>query len=155
MRAIRDADLIIAELQKARSEVLEAIAGLGEEQMSKPAADGWSIKDHLTHLMAVDELRFFEISRIARGGSAAFLEVSDEQFDQLNAVMSEPRRVMPVKQVLKDMEFARALVLEAITQSPEGALDENRFGEIGLRGSAGHDLSHAAIIRRIREKEGI
>jgi len=155
MRAIREADAIIAELQSARSAVLESIEGLSDAQIESPAPDGWSIKDHLSHLTAVDELRFFEISRIARGGSAAFQGISDEMFDQLNAATTEYRRGMTALQVLEDMEFARALVLDAVSHAPDEALDEKRYGGVGLLGSAEHDRAHAQAIREIRRKEAI
>lgn len=155
MRAVREADAIIAELEASRSAVMAAVEGLSDEQLARPAADGWSIRDHLAHLTAVDELRFFEISRIARGGSAAFHGITDEVFDQLNAATTEHRRGMTVLQVLEDMEFARALVLDAVSHAPDEALDEKQYGGVGLRGSAEHDRSHADAIREIRRKEGI
>jgi hypothetical protein len=155
MRAGRNADVIIAELERARADVMLAIAGLSEKQLSKLSRDGWSIGDHLAHLCALDELRFFEISRIARGGSAALRGVSDDEFDRLNAITAEPRREMTIEQVLEDMEFARALVLDAVAHAPEEALDEGRYGDLELLGSAEHDRAHAEAIREIRQREGI
>jgi hypothetical protein len=152
MRAIRDADVIIEEMKAARSEVMAAMRGLGEEEMIRPGADGWSVKDHLTHLTAWDELRFFEISRVARGGRPGLTDVSDETIDLLNEITATPRRALSLQQVLEDMEFARALVLDAISRAPEAALDESRYGEAGLLGSAEHDRGHAAAIRRIAEE---
>jgi hypothetical protein len=150
----RESDTIVAELRSARAEVKMSIEGLSDEEFSALSEDGWSIKDHLTHLMALDELRFFEISRIARGGGAAFAGISDEMFDQLNAALSESRRSMSVTQVLADMEFARDLVLQAVESAPDDALNENRYVDLGLLGSAEHDRDHAQMICRIREKEG-
>jgi hypothetical protein len=152
MRSVRDADVIIQELTAARAEVLAAIEGLDDEQVAAPGDDLWSIKDHLGHLTTWDEMRFFEISRIARGGRPALTDVSDERIDLLNDIASTPRRAIPLLQVLEDMEFARALVLDAISHAPEVALDEKRYGEISLQGAADHDRGHAEAIRRIREK---
>jgi hypothetical protein len=151
MRAVRDADVIIEELRASRAEVMDAIRGFTEEEMSSLTADSWSAKDHLAHLTVWDEFRFFEISRIARGGRAGLTDVSDEDIDRLNAIKSSPRRALSLAQVLEDLEFARALVLDAIAHAPEAALDEGRYGEIGLQGAAGHDREHAGMIRRIRE----
>ena len=152
MRAVRDADVIIEQLTAARTEVLKAIEGLTEEQMAEAADDGWSVKDHLTHLTVWDEFRFFEISRIARGGRAALTSVSDEQIDLLNGITSTSRRPIPLAQVLEDMEFARALVLDAISHAPEEGLDEKRYGEVSLLGAVAHDWGHAEAIQRVRER---
>jgi hypothetical protein len=155
MRAVRDADVIIQQLTAARSQVMDAIRGMTEDQVSESGADGWSVKDHLAHLTVWDEFRFFEISRIARGGRPGLTDVSDEAVDHLNDITSTPRRALALSQILEDLEFARALVLDAISHAPEEALDENRYGEAGLLGSAGHDEEHADAIRRIREEVGI
>ena len=68
MRVGTTRDQLLIEMDAARDRVNEAIAGLSEDQMSRPEIDGWSVKDHLAHLTFWHELRFFELSRIARGG---------------------------------------------------------------------------------------
>ncbi len=97
---------IAAEMQEAGSEVLRAISGLSDEQMSMPAIDGWSVKDHLNHMTVWHEFRFHEISRIARGGRPAFPPFTDEQLEAVNSVTVALRRSLPVSQVLADLEFA-------------------------------------------------
>jgi hypothetical protein len=72
MRALTPQQQLIAELDHAADQVAAAISGLTDEQASRPAEDGWSVRDHLTHLTFWHEMRFFEVSRIARGGRAAF-----------------------------------------------------------------------------------
>ncbi len=146
---------IAAEMQEAGSEVLRAISGLSDEQMSMPAIDGWSVKDHLNHMTVWHEFRFHEISRIARGGRPAFPPFTDEQLDAVNSVTVALRRSLPVSQVLADLEFARSLVIEAIAGCLEEALREENYGEVGLRGGVAHDLDHAATIKAWRQREGI
>ena len=138
------------QLQRARERVLEAVAGLTDEQASRPAADGWSAKDHLTHLTAWHEFRFFEISRIARGGRAAFPDSPDERIDPINALFAENRRSLPLTQVLADLEFAWEMVLQAVAASPEDRLDQRLYAGIGLAGGAEHDIAHAEAITALR-----
>ncbi len=145
---------LAAELREAGAEVQRAIAGLSEGEMSAPAIDGWSVKDHLIHMTVWHEMRFHEISRIARGGRAAFPALTDEQVESLNQLTVSLRRALALSQVLDDLEFARSLVIEAITASPEAALREGNFGEVGLRGGIQHDLEHARTIREWRQREG-
>ena len=155
MTAVTGRDNLILGLNSARSKVLEAIAGLTDEQMSRPGPEGWSIKDHLNHLTVWDELRFHEINRISRGGQAAFPAMAEPDVDALNDMTVALRRQLPVGQVMADMEFARALVLEAVASATEHGLNNAAYGEVSLGGSILHDLGHAEAIRELRQREGI
>ena len=138
------------QLQRAREGVLEAVSGLTDEQASRPGADGWSIKDHLAHLTAWHEMRFFEIGRIARGGRAAFPDSPDERIDPVNALFAENRRGLPLTQVLADLEFAWEMVAQAVAACPEDRLDQRLYAGIGLAGGAEHDIAHAEVIAALR-----
>jgi hypothetical protein len=142
-------------MNTARARVLEAVAGLSEEQMSEPAIQGWSVKDHFNHLTVCDEFRFYEIGRISRGARPAFASVDEEQTDALNALMVTLRRHLTVDEVMADLDFARSLVLEAIQRAPEHALSPEAYGDFPVDGSVAHDLEHAAAITAWREREGI
>jgi len=145
-------DQLILSLKAARTQVLDAISGLSQEQMSLPEIEGWSAKDHLNHLTVWDEFRFYEISRIARGGAPAFPSMNDEDIESLNAITIRLRRGLPLPQVLKDMEFVRSMILQAISGCPEEPLSAGRYSQVGFGGS--HDLDHAATLRTWREREG-
>ena len=128
MRVGSSRDQLLLEMKTARSQVLAAVEGLTEEQMSRPEIDGWSAKDHLIHLTACDEFRFYEIGRISRSGRPAFARIDEEQTDTLNALMVTLRRHLAVDEVVADLNFARSLVLEAIQRAPEHALSPRPTG---------------------------
>src|SRR5207244_3557829 len=88
-------DQLLLEMEAARDRVDEAIAGLSEEQIARPDLDGWSVKDHLTHLTLWHELRFFEISRIARGGRAGFPVTDEAGVEHINEQFAANRRPLP------------------------------------------------------------
>lgn len=155
MRGLTPHIQLAAEFREAASQVAAAVQGLTEEQMSRPAIEGWSVKDHLNHLTVWHEIRFHEISRIARGGQAAYPPLSDEQLQTLNQLTVSCRTSLPVSQAMADLDFARSLVLEAIAGCPEDALRDENYGEVGPRGGIAHDLEHAATIREWRTREGI
>jgi len=155
MRVGSSRDQLLLELKTARSRVLDAVDGLTEEQMSRPGIDGWSVKDHLIHLTACDEFRFYEIGRISRGARPAFASADDEQMDALNAIIVALRRNMTLEELIADLEFARSLVLEAIGQAPEHALAPEAYGDFAVNGSIAHDLEHAAAITAWRQREGV
>jgi len=155
MRAGSSRDQLLLELKAARSQVLAAIEGLSDAQASRAELDGWSVKDHLSHLTACDEFRFYEIGRISRGARPAFASADDEQMDALNAIIVALRRNMTLEELIADLEFARSLVLEAVGQAPEHALSPEAYGDFAVNGSIAHDLEHAATITVWREREGI
>jgi DinB superfamily len=155
MRVGSSRDQLLLEMRTARSRVLAAVEGLSEEQMSRPEIDGWSVKDHLSHLTACDEFRFYEIGRISRGARPAFARMDQEQTDTLNALMVTLRRHLAVDEVMADLDFARSLVLEAIQHAPEQALSPETYGDFPVDGSIEHDLEHAAAVTAWREREGI
>src|SRR3990172_4676829 len=138
MRALGARDQLLLEMETARSCVLDAVVGLTEEQMSRPGIDCWSVKDHLNHLAACDEFRFYEIGRISRGGSPAFRNMDREQTDALNELIVTLRRGLPSSQMMADLRFARSLVLEAIGGAPEHALSAEPYGDFPVNGSIPH-----------------
>jgi uncharacterized damage-inducible protein DinB len=149
------AQQVASEIAASRDQVREAIAGLDDEQMSAPAIDGWSVRDHLAHLTIWHEFRFFEISRVARGGKATFQEIPDEEIDAFNEMMGRHRRGLSVQQAISDLEFAWALVLDTVQNVDDDALNGRHYLEIGPQGGAGHDAEHAEMILAWRQKEGI
>ena len=154
MRVGSSRDQLIVEMKAARARVLAAIEGLSDGQASRSELDGWSVKDHLAHLTACDEFRFYEIGRVSRGARPVFAS-DDEQMDTLNEAMVTVRRHLTLEELIADLEFARSLVLEAISQAPEQALTPEAYGDFPVDGSISHDLEHAAAIAAWREREGI
>ncbi len=154
MRVGTDRDQLLLEMDTARARLSEAIAGLSEEQTSRPDLDVWSVKDHLTHLTLWHELRFFELSRIARGGRAGFPETDEAGIEHINQQFVANRRPLPLAQVLADLDFARDMVRQAIAACPDDRLDLRHYEELGPIG-AGHDISHADAIRAWRQREGL
>ncbi len=140
---------LAAELAAAHERVREAIAGLTDDEASVAGLDGWSIKDHLTHLTLWHEMRFFEVNRIARGGHPSFPLASEEQVTPLNETVAAYRRNLSLEQVVADLEFAWSMVEQAVAASPKERLDHGFSGDIGPVGTA-HDISHAAMISALR-----
>jgi DinB superfamily len=158
MRAATTRDQLLLEMDAARDRVNEAIAGLADDQMSRPDLDGWSVKDHLAHLTFWHEMRFFEVSRIARGGRAGF-PVTDvgagvDPIDEINERFAANRRGLALPQVLADLDFAREMVRQAVATCPEDRLNVSLYEEIGQNG-AGHDIAHADMITAWRRREDL
>ena len=155
MRGLTLQRQLLSEIDAAAERVSAAIAGLTDEQASRAAADGWSVKDQLTHMTFWHEMRFFEISRIARGGRAGFPATDEKGVEHINEQMVANRRPLPLAQVVADLEFAREMVKQAVLACPEDRLDQRHYGDIGIQGGAAHEIEHAGLIVTWRQKEGI
>jgi hypothetical protein len=147
---LTDRQQLLAELEHARRRVRQSVAGLNDDDASIAGADGWSVKDHLAHMTLWHEMRFFEISRIARGGRAGFPASDEARITPLNDLFTDNRRSLPLEQVLSDLEFAWAMVEQAISACPEDRLALRYFSELGPTG-AGHDIDHAETITALRQ----
>lgn len=155
MRGLTLHQQLVSQLEHAAERVRAAIQGLTDEDASRPAPDGWSVKDQLTHLTFWHEMRFFEVGRIARGGSAGFPETSEDGVTHLNEQIAANRRRLTLAQVVADLEFAREMVKQAVLGAPEDRLDQSLYDEIGIQGGAAHEIEHAELITAWRRKEGI
>ena len=156
MRVGTTRDQLLLEMDAARARVSDAIAGLTDEQMSRPDLDGWSTKDHITHLTVWHEMRFFEVSRIARGGRASFplTDEAEAGVEHLNQQTVANRRSLPLTQAVADLDFAREMVRQALANCPVDRLDERFYEGIGIHGAI-HDTEHADMITAWRKREGI
>ncbi len=155
MRGLTLQQQLLSEIDAAAERVSAAIAGLTDEQASRAAADGWSVKDQLTHMTFWHEMRFFEISRIARGGRAGFPATDEKGVERINEQMAANRRRLPLAQVVADLDFAREMVKQAVLACPEDRLDQRLYEEIGIQGGAAHEIEHAGRIEAWRKQEGI
>jgi hypothetical protein len=59
------------------------------------------------------------------------------------------RRVLSLEQVVADLEFSWSMVEQAVSACPDDRLERGFSGEIGPVG-AGHDISHAEMIKSLR-----
>ena len=143
-------DEIIRDYQRASAAITEAVAGLSEEQASRPIIDRWSVKDHITHLTLWHEMRFFEIKRCAQGRPAAFPISRDEAIETINNTFADLRRHLSFKEALADLDVARSEIIRLIGETPEEGLDPTRSQEAApARGD------HAEMSVDARKKERV
>ncbi|MFI5016260.1 MAG: DinB family protein [Hyphomicrobiales bacterium] len=144
---------VAQDLRHAAARVDAAIGGLSEEQASSPAIDGWSVKDHLTHLTVWHEMRFFEISRVGRGGRSLTPTFGD--VNAFNETLGSMRRGLSLEQALADLAFAREMVQRAVAECPEDRLDSKHYLEASPAGGVDHETEHADHIAGWRKTEGL
>jgi uncharacterized damage-inducible protein DinB len=146
-----DRDALIEHYRQTRAELLSAIEGLRDEQMTEPSIDGWSVKDHLAHITLWDEIRAHEVERISAGYEAAW-RMRGEQDGVYSELGYTLRHDLSLDQVKWELATSRQSLLDAIAATTPRGLDGSRYGEAGLWSN--HERQHAGWIKRWREEKG-
>ncbi len=137
--------------RRMRAELLMLLDGLSDDQMLERTLDGWSVKDHLTHVAFWDELRAADIRRISAGFESA-CHISEEQVEVLNEINHALFADCSLAQAWWEIEQAHEEVLAALaTASPRGLEPEHYVG-VGLQSD--HEAEHIGWIRAWRERMG-
>ncbi|HEX5417163.1 MAG TPA: DinB family protein [Chloroflexota bacterium] len=142
---------LLSHYRRMRADLLAAIDGLTDEQLTEESLDGWSVKDHLAHLAFWDDLRAAEVARVSAGHQAAWV-MTPEQDEALNALAYACRREMSPAQAKWELAESRQRLVDAISSATPRGLDASLYGEAGLRTS--HEAEHAGWIRRWRANRG-
>ena len=149
---VEDREALLRFYQEAREELLAAIDGLEDEEMTEPSIHGWSVKDHLAHLAFWDDIRADDVTRISAGHDSAW-RMSGEHDAALGDVSYALRRSLSLDQVRWELRTSRDRLLAAIADATPRGLDPSLYGEAGL--CSGHEAAHTGWIKRWREERGI
>ena len=147
-----DKEALLQHYRQMREELLAAIEGLSDEQMTARTIDGWSVKDHLAHLALWDDVRASEVERISAGHDSAW-RMTGEQDAAFNDMGYALRRALPLGQVRWELARSRQRLLDAIASATPPGLEASRYGEAGLRST--HEAQHAGWITRWRQERGV
>jgi uncharacterized damage-inducible protein DinB len=142
---------LLEHYRESRERLMKALDGLSDAHMTERSIDGWSVKDHLSHLVLWDELRAAEVERISSGFDSAW-RMTEAQVATYNGLGHELREANSLAQVLWELEHSRARLLRAIGGASERGLDGSLYGEAGLKSD--HEEEHAGWIRAWRERNG-
>jgi hypothetical protein len=150
---VQERGALLHHYREMREELLSAIDGLGDELMTEPSLDGWSVKDHLAHLALWDDIRTSEVVRISEGHDSAWPHLTEEQNEAYNELIPGLRLALSVDHVRWELATSRQRLLDAISSATARGLDASLYGEAGLRSS--HEAQHTGWIKRWRGERGI
>ena len=145
----------MAEVAKAREGLMASLEGLSDEQMTRPAAGEWSVKDLLAHLACWDELSLPDVRRLGRGDAPALAAFDIKKVDEWNGMLMSLRRHFPLDQARRELKICREMLLDAVAELPDSALAEGQFGRNLLNICVFHDKEHEEDIRNWRKREGL
>jgi Protein of unknown function (DUF1706) len=118
------ADLIEG-INRAWSNLEGVLAGSGEEALTTPGGDRWSVKDHLAHIESWERYLLALLERrspaAAIGIDLATLRATED--DALNERLIEPTKELPLSQVLANLRRTHEQLLAAIAALPESDLE--------------------------------
>jgi uncharacterized damage-inducible protein DinB len=144
-------EALLGQYRQARQELLAAINGLTDDQLSERTLDGWSVKDHLAHLALWDDVRASEVTRISAGHESAW-RMNDDQDVAYNALGYALRENLSASQVKWELERSRQRLLEAIEAATPRGLDASQYGSSSL--VSVHEQEHTGWIKRWRGERG-
>jgi hypothetical protein len=147
-----DRDDLLLHYRQMREELLAAIDGLSDELLTERSLDGWSVKDHLAHLAAWDDIRAGEVLRISAGHDSAW-RMSGDQDGAYSALMHDLRLDLSPAQARWELETSRQRLIDAIAVATERGLDASLYGEAALRST--HEAQHTGWIKRWRGEKGL
>lgn len=148
---------VLTSLVTARAELLDAIEGLSEEQLTTmPVAGEWTVREVLAHIAGWAAWDLAAIRSILAGESLDFAPIQD--VDAFNAGLVAEREDWPPSQILGEMGKAHDAMLELLA----GLSEDEVFGDSRFHGpywrslaewlqvAWEHEQQHAAQIRAWR-----
>ncbi|MBN1203263.1 MAG: ClbS/DfsB family four-helix bundle protein [Anaerolineae bacterium] len=156
---------VLANLRAARSALLDAIDGLGEDQMLQVGACGfWTVKDVLAHLVAWEAELVTALSKLEQHQKHPPRIVEINDIDEWNDEQYHVNSSRPLPAVLEDFDGVHKHLIAAVEALDNRALDDNRLwpwmeGEplsyLIAENAIWHEEEHAQNIREWRDAEGI
>lgn len=147
-----DRDALLQHYRQMREDLLCAIYGLGDELLTEPSLDGWSVKDHLAHVALWDDVRTSEVVRISAGHESAW-RMTGDQDAAYSALGRSLRQALSLDQVMWELATSHERLLDAISSATPRGLDGSLYGEAGLRST--HEAVHVGWIKRWRRERGV
>lgn len=145
---------VLGRLDKSWSEFKESYAGLSQTGMLKSGVVGkWSIRDIIVHVTSWEEEALKHLPVILQGGRPRRYSVLYGGIDAFNAMITENRKNLSFREVLRQQDFVHRQLVELIESVPEEHLGgETKFRHRLRLDTYGHYRKHAAAIRNWRER---
>jgi uncharacterized protein (TIGR03083 family) len=115
---------LLTQIHHSYSALEQTLKPLTDAQLTRPGPGGWSVKDHLTHLLAWENSMVFLLSGRARHlglgvDEAMYLRGDD---DEINAAVQRLHAARPPAEVLADFRATHQRMVEAIKRLSDADL---------------------------------
>ena len=147
---------LLATLDREFAELLAAVDGLSDEQMTRVWFGGWSLRDILAHIAGWHHEMDDVLARIGRGERPVPEGVDYSDADAWNARFVDTWRNASPSAVVEELIASKESFVTAARQVPEDRFEEGRAAYRILHNTAiDHYREHAPAIRAWRLREGI
>jgi uncharacterized protein (TIGR03083 family) len=118
---------LLSSLATSRQQLLAAIDGLSDEELTQPGAmDDWSVKDLLSHLTAWEAELVKLLAQLRTSKRPAYFDLGN--VDDLNAKWHKETKKRPLDRVLADFEGVRKQTLRRLeSYSNEELTDPKKY----------------------------
>jgi uncharacterized protein (TIGR03083 family) len=107
-------------VQRSWAELQKVVGGLDAEALHAPVADGWTVKDHLSHLSAWEESLLALLEGRDRAGAMGAPGMEDDGADAINAVVWEQRRGDSPAEVLARLRETHGRLMARLGRLSDG-----------------------------------
>jgi uncharacterized damage-inducible protein DinB len=142
-------EALLQHYRDMREQLLAAIDRLSDEMLAERSLDGWSVKDHLTHLALWDGERAAEVERISAGHDSIWPRTGDHN-EAFSALGHDLYLDVSAEQAKWELASSHRRLLDAIAAATERGLDFDLYGEAGLHST--HEAVHTFWIKRWRSE---
>ena len=147
---------LLATLDREFAELLAAVDGLSDEQMTRVWFGAWSVRDILAHVASWHHEMDDVLARIGRGERPVPEGVDYSDADGWNARFVDTWRNASPAAVVEELIASKESFVTAARGVPEDRFEEGRAANRILHNTAiDHYREHAPAIREWRLREGI
>ncbi len=147
---------LIERIRQARTALESALEPLGPEQLTAIGPEGWSIKDHLAHIAAWQEILLGMMHGLPGHETLGVTEevYPNLELDEVNAMMHERERGRSLDDALLHFRQVYGQVLSELERLPEADLWQTiPYNNLTLmdeviNNTYNHDREHLEWIRR-------
>lgn len=141
---------VITQLEKQLEETLSLIRGLSESQAAhRYAADKWSIKEVIGHIIDSERIFAYRVLRFARNDSQAL--PGFEQDDFMKHSNFDSRQMSDLAEELELVRRANILMLKSFDEEAWNRRGTASNAEVSVRALAyiiaGHELHHINVVK--------
>ena len=163
-QTVQTKDDLLHHLSADRQQLEQAISGLSEKELTRPGPEGWSVKDHLAHIVVWEKSA---LALLAGEDRAAAVGVDwelylNEEDNEINDVVYQREKDRSLNDVLAEFREVRAKTIEAVSalsdedlRKPYSAFqpsDPNNESPVIyyiIGNSTEHDLEHLEWIEQL------
>lgn len=143
---------LLKDADEAYSELIEAVAGLSDLEMSRVWLGTWGVREILIHIAAWDREMIPALERVGRG-EAPYAPGTYDDGDGWNARFVEARLGANAPGILAELAANHAAFVAAASALPEETYIAGGAGDLVSGFATDHYREHAGQIRGWREEK--